>query len=253
MSRLDHPLISDLQAVLLVGGKGTRLRSVVGDRPKALAEVAGRPFIDWLLLGLHDRGVRRALLCTGYLGYQIEDHLRTLSLDGLQIAYSLETAPLGTGGALRQALPLFASDPVLVLNGDSWCDADFERFLEWHVSAASTASLLLVHVSDTSRHGFVDVGATGEIRCFKEKDPAGQPGWINAGIYLLARSTIAAIEPNKAVSLEHHVFPKLISQGLRGFCTSGAFIDIGTPGSYEQSQQFFQQRGERLTTRPVAQ
>jgi NDP-sugar pyrophosphorylase family protein len=246
MSRPGYPRVSDLQAVILAGGKGTRLRGVVDDKPKALAEVAGRPFIDWILLGLLDHGVRRVVFCTGYLGDHIEDHVRTLCVEGLEISYSPEANPLGTAGALRQALPLLDSDPLLVLNGDSWCDFRAVLFLNWHLSVRSRASLLLVRTSDTARYGSVEVAAKGRILRFREKDPAGQPGWINAGVYLLARSCVSGLEPNKPVSLEYEVFPRLIPEGLYGFCTTCSFIDIGTPESYRQSQEFFQKRHGRF-------
>jgi NDP-sugar pyrophosphorylase family protein len=230
-------------AAILAGGLGTRLRGVVADRPKVLAEVRGRPFLAFLLDQLRAAGVGRAVLCTGYRGEQVRAAFgdRHGSLD---LAYSQEPLPLGTGGALRRALPLLPSDPILVLNGDSFCDADLEGFWNWHLSQRAAASLLLVRVPDTARYGRVQVQEDGRVLRFEEKADAGGPGWINAGIYLLRRSLVLEVPQGCTVSLERELFPAWIGRGLCGHASAGRFLDIGTPESYALAEQFFGERGD---------
>jgi len=236
--------LSRLSAAILAGGPGTRLRSVVADRPKCLAPVRGRPFVAWILDQLAHAGVRDAVLCTGYMADMMQATLRS-SHGPVQLRYSRETSPLGTGGALRQALSMLNSDPVLVLNGDSYCDVDLVAFFNFHDAHAASATLALTQVSDVSRYGHVVVDAQHRVREFVEKsashDPFAPPlaGWINAGVYLLSRPFIASVPQNIAVSLERETFPSAISAGLHAFRGTGRFIDIGTPDSYAAAEAFF--------------
>lgn len=219
--------LADVTAAVLVGGLGTRLRSVVTDRPKALAEVRGRPFLAYLLDQLADSGVRRVVLCTGYRGEQIR---RTFGegYGGLHLVYSQEPWPLGTGGALRRALPLFDADVVLVMNGDSYCEAALSGFWEGYRGRATTGALVLTRVWDASPYGRV-VLRGDRVVGFEEKRADGGPGWVNAGIYLLRRQVMETIAPAEMVSLEKEVLPGLVAQGLYGHRSRGRFIDIGTP------------------------
>jgi NDP-sugar pyrophosphorylase family protein len=229
MSQLAHAT-----AVILAGGLGTRLRSVVADRPKVLAEVEGRPFVTHLLDQLADARCRRVVLCTGYLGEQVEAAIGPI-YRGLRVSYSRETQPLGTGGALRLALQHIESPDLLVLNGDSYCAADLEAFAVWHARRGSAASLLLAHVADTSRYGTVVLGAHDCIERFQEKGGSSGPGWINAGIYLLQRDLLFSVPPATSVSLERELFPMW---PLHGFRAEAAFIDIGVPSDYARAGAF---------------
>jgi NDP-sugar pyrophosphorylase family protein len=225
----------DTTAVVLAGGLGTRLRSVVTDRPKVLAEVAGQPFITHLLDQIFGTGCRRVVLCTGYLGEQVENTLGS-TYRGLRLTYSRETRPLGTGGALRLALGHVESPDLLVMNGDSYCAADLSEFLTWHLGQAFQASLLLAQVSETSRYGGVVIGQGNRIHTFQEKGASDGPGWINAGVYLLRRELVAGIPADTSVSLEREVFP---GWPLHGFPSEAAFIDIGIPADYARAERFF--------------
>ena len=223
--------MSALTAIILAGGLGTRLRSVVSDRPKVLAEVGGRPFVVRLLEQLTTAPVKNIVLCTGHLGEQVEATLGT-QYQSIPLTYSREESPLGTAGAIRRALPHVQSDPVLVLNGDSYCECDLAALIEFHRTHAARDTLCLRAVEDTSRYGRVGLDSQDRILAFDEKGVSGR-GWINAGIYLLARSTIENIPSGRAVSIERETFPRLLGQGLFGFRTRGTrFIDIGTPDSY---------------------
>lgn len=235
---------SRLTAAILAGGSGTRLRSAVADRPKCLAIVRGRPFLIWILTQLAAWGIRDAVLCTGYMADMMEGTLGS-SHGSLRIRYSREGTPMGTGGALRQALPMLESDPVLVLNGDSYCQVDLAAMLGFHEDRLSAATLLLIQVPNISRYGHVVIDDRDRVTQFAEKcsprDLSAPPpsGWINAGVYLLSRAFIASIPPGRAVSVEKEIFPSAINGGLHGFRGHGRFIDIGTPDSYAAAEKFF--------------
>ena len=222
---------SDVTALILAGGMGTRLRDVVSDRPKVLAEVNGRPFLSFLLDMLADSGLSRVVLCTGYMASQVKESFGG-RYKNMALAYSEEGSPSGTGGALRLALPLADSDPLLVMNGDSYCNADLQQFFQQHVRANSRASLLLTGLEETSRYGTVKTDETGVVTSFIEKGEAAGPGLINAGIYLIAREVIQSIPASVTASLERELFPCLIGNGLHGFFQDSEFIDIGIPSDY---------------------
>ena len=226
-----------LEAAVLAGGLGTRLRSSVADRPKVLAEVLGRPFLAFLLDQLERAGVRRAVLCTGYLGEQVEAALGKRH-GGLELAYSREARPLGTGGAVRLALEHLSGNPVLVLNGDSYVDADLAELARVHRENDPAGTLLLKHVEDAGRYGRIERDGSGRVRAFREKTSLGA-GWINAGVYVLDRALLKSIPRGEVVSLEQDILPVWVSKGLGACETGGRFIDIGTPEAYAAAERFF--------------
>lgn len=228
-------------AAILAGGFGTRLKSALSDTPKALAGIHGRPFLAYQFDQLAAAGAQDVVLCTGYLSDQIRDRFRD-SYGPLRIGYSPETMPLGTAGALRLALPLLTSDVILVLNGDSYCEADLRLFWDWHQRHQAPASLLTVKCEDAARYGRVSIDERGVVEGFEEKSRSG-PGWVNAGIYLISRALLSALPENQPVSLEREFFPQLVGRGLRGYCTSARFLDIGTPESYRVAEEFFAPAG----------
>lgn len=231
-------MLTGITAAILAGGLGTRLRSVVPDRPKVLAEVHGRPFLSYLLDRLGTAGIRRVVLLTGHRARQVRDTFGD-TYNGINLAYSEEPAPLGTAGAIRHALPLLTSDPVLVLNGDSFCDADLSLFFFWHSAQDRRGSLLLADVEDAARFGRVAIGEDERIVHFEEKDGRAEPGLINAGVYILSRGLIESIPVGTPTSVEREIFPSWISDGLHGYRVRGRFIDIGTPESYAAAEAFF--------------
>lgn len=224
-------------AAILAGGLGTRLRSVLADRPKVLAPVAGRHFISFLLDQLADAGLGDVVLCTGYKGDQVQEVFGS-RFRRLELRYSQESDPRGTGGALLDALPLLRSDSVLVLNGDSYCQTDIAAFLAWHRRKHSQASLVLTHVPDASGFGSVESDTDHHILRFGEKANSAA-GWINAGIYALSRDLIASIPQTDQVSLERECFPAWIANGMLGYSSGGRFLDIGTPDTLRAAQEFF--------------
>lgn len=234
---------ADVTAVILAGGLGTRLQPVVGDRPKGLATVAGRPFLAHLLGQLASQGIRRVVVSTGHGADQIRESLGT-AWGGTSIGYSHESQPLGTGGGLRLAAEGIAAPTLLVLNGDSFCRTDFAAVLDDFRRHGRKPTLLLVRVPDVSRYGRVECDAAGTIARFEEKAAASGPGWINAGVYVLDRMLVAGIPSGRAVSLEREVFPAWLAAGLRGYRCDADFLDIGTPESYARAAEFFAGPGE---------
>ena len=230
--------LSQVTALILAGGLGTRLRSRVADRPKVLAPVLGKPFLSYLLDRLQISGIQKVILCIGYLGEQIQETYGS-SYQNIELYYSQETSLLGTGGALRLALPLISTPTVLILNGDSFYDANLNDFYQWHLAQTSNASLTLTQVPDTARYGRVQLNESSQITHFEEKGNTSGLGWINAGIYLVDRHLLTQIPENQVVSLERELFPNWIETGLYGYRTQGQFIDIGTPESYALAEQFF--------------
>lgn len=226
-------------AVILAGGLGTRLRSVVADKPKALASVSGRPFLEYVFDQLVEAGIKNAVICVGHLAEQIESHFGN-TYRGIAISYSREKSLLGTAGALRYALELIKTDHLLILNGDSYTKFSFEDFARFHFAKGAKASMLLTRVPDARRYGQVKLDAQQHILSFEEKGLGEENGWINAGVYLTHRSLIQKLPLGRNMSLEREVFPQWIGPDFCGHCAQEAvFIDIGTPQSFAQAQELF--------------
>jgi D-glycero-alpha-D-manno-heptose 1-phosphate guanylyltransferase len=234
--------LASITVAILAGGLGTRLRPAVADRPKVLAEVGGRPFLTYLLDRLIRAGGRRVVLCTGHLGEQISRRLGE-RYGSLRLAYSQEPTPLDTGGALRHALPLLVSDPVLVLNGDSICALDLAGLVARHRAGRSLLTLGLVRVAEGARYGQVVLDRAGRIAAFGEKARTG-PGWVSAGVYAVGRRVLAGLPAGERVSLERELFPSLVGRGLAGYAGAAELLDIGTPESYARAEAVLAGWGE---------
>ena len=234
-----------VEAVLLAGGAGTRLRAVSGGLPKALCQVAGQPFVAHLLRQIRAAGVARCVLCTGYGGGQVEATLGT-SFDGsLRLDYSREPAPLGTAGALRYALHRLAAPRLLILNADSYVRTSLAKFVDWHRGRPFPAALIAVRVGDASAFGRLRIDpATQLVTSFDEKPAAAGPAWVNAGVYLLPRSALPDIPPGRPVSLERRMLPAWAAQGRLGACRVDTdFADIGTPGRLARARELMARIG----------
>ncbi len=230
--------------VVLAGGLGTRIRGVLGDTPKVLAPINGRPFLDHLLDHLATLGAGRAVLSLGVGATMVETHLAA-SKPPLPVVSVVEPAPLGTGGALRHALPSLNGDPVMVMNGDTWLEADFAAFLADHDRAGKAVSLLCVAVDDISRYGRVELDGEGTVTCFAEKDPSRTGGGlINGGAVLLSRAALTRLAATTGPSLERDFLGELPAGWIHGWHARGAgFIDIGTPDSLAQAGDVLPGRG----------
>jgi D-glycero-alpha-D-manno-heptose 1-phosphate guanylyltransferase len=224
-----------VRAFVLCGGAGTRLRPVLADRPKAMALVSGTPFLQLLLDRLKSQGVGDVILGTGYMAERIERYFGSGNELAMRIRYSREHQPLGTGGALKLAEPLI-SDPVLVLNGDSYVEWSLVPMLELFAAKNADVVVVLQAVADVSRYGSVALDHHGRITQFIEKGVRGGPGLINAGIYLLRKEIVRDLPEGQAISLEREVFPSLLHRQVYGLVCHGLFIDIGIPDDLRQAQ-----------------
>ena len=239
MSNNAIPDIAEITGVILAGGKGSRLSSAVSDRPKVLAEICGRPFLTFLLDQLVSAGLKQVILCTGYMAEEIRKEIGA-SYKSLQIIHSPEYTPLGTAGAARNALKHLRSDMLILMNGDSFCEVDFNAYWQWYFKKDREAALLLTHVENSKRYGKVAIAADEAILSFQEKDQNSNEYLINAGIYIFHKELLTSIPPERFYSLEHDFLPNIIGSGIYGYCCHGNFIDIGTPESYRFAEDFFQ-------------
>lgn len=228
-----------MQAVILAGGLGTRLRSVVHDRNKVVAPVAGRPFIAFLIDELTQAGINEIIICSGHKGQDLINRLATNNIKA-KLSFSREHRPMGTAGALRHAAHFMTSDTVLVLNGDSHCNLDLRTLIQKHQSTDAVVTLAAVWVPDVLRYGHLEIDVNGKITAFIEKQQKKGGGYINGGIYIIERRLIETIPENQLVSLETDMFPCWIRLGIQTYLSKGPFIDIGTPESYLSAQSYFQ-------------
>ena len=218
--------------LILSGGFGTRIRAAIGSVPKVMAPIHGTPFIAYLLSFLSQQNMKDVVLCTGYLGTQLLEYCGDGSRFGLNLKYSEEPVPLGTGGAIKFAEKLINSDSFIVLNGDSFMpEISLPNLLSFHLNKNSSATLTLTEVTDKERYGAVVIGKDKSILRFQEKNDKGN-GLINAGIYVFNKGFLDEIPVGRAVSLETDILPEWLKKRSYGYVTNGPFIDIGTVESY---------------------
>jgi D-glycero-alpha-D-manno-heptose 1-phosphate guanylyltransferase len=224
------------EAVILCGGLGTRLRSVVADVPKPMAVVAGRPFLEYLLGYLRREGVRTAILSVGYKRDVISDHFGS-GWNGMEIRYAVEEAPMGTGGGARLGLALASSEHVLLLNGDSFLPAPLCALAD--ATAEASIAMTVRREEDTERYGLCIFDEDSRLRGFSP-GIAGQPGYINAGVYALKRTIFDDVGlPNAPFSFEQQFLAShAIQLGTKVVVQTAPFIDIGVPESFALAQTF---------------
>ena len=226
----------DAKAVLLVGGLGTRLRSVVASAPKALASVGDRPFLELLVRQLRHQSIRHLVMCTGYLAEEIEKELGEGREWDVTIEYSKEPYPMGTAGAVKFAEPLLRNvSDFLVMNGDSFMEIDFQKLINFHRKSGGIATMAVLRMKNEMRYGTVQVTSGGRVSGFTEKSDGDLNGSVNAGIYVFNRRIFDHI-PEGPASLERDIFPKLLDHGVYASKQHGVFIDIGTPEDYARAQ-----------------
>jgi len=225
-----------MKAFVLAGGLGTRLKPRFGDLPKPLAPIGGRPFLVRQLEWLRARGVRRAVILAGYGADQVREALGDGAALGLELEYSVEPEPLGTGGALRLAAR-FVDGPALVVNGDTLGECEPWRLERDRWEQGALGAVALYRVEDARERGRVEHEA-GRVVRFVEKDAAFRgAAWVNGGQYAFSPDLWRAL-PEGASSLERDVLPALAARGrLRGCEVEGRFWDIGTPEDYERAER----------------
>jgi D-glycero-alpha-D-manno-heptose 1-phosphate guanylyltransferase len=239
-----------MEAIVLAGGEGRRLRAVVSDLPKPMADVAGRPFLWWLMKRLEQQQVRRVILSVGYKADAIQSYFGNV-FSGIELAYSVETEPLGTGGAIRLALEKARETQVVVLNGDTYADADLQGLSGRFESSLSDLAVTVTHVNDVARYGGVVIDQkTNTIVGFNEKQGTAA-GYINAGIYCLRRDIFTRYAVSAKFSFERDFLAKQLAV-LRpvAFADVRAFIDIGVPADYALAQTVIPELAEKLPHDP---
>jgi D-glycero-alpha-D-manno-heptose 1-phosphate guanylyltransferase len=222
-----------MEAIVLAGGLGTRLREVVPNLPKPMAPVAGRPFLELLLATLACKGFTRVVLSLGFMAEKITGHFGK-SYAGVELVYEVESQPLGTGGAIRAAMGRCLADHVFIFNGDTYLDletASLERL--WQANRHPV--IVVRKVPDAARYGRVEL-CEGRIHAFLEKGSPG-PGLINAGCYVLPKHVLDGFPLGQPFSLEADFFTQVLHRmPFDGFITQGRFIDIGVPDDYRLAQ-----------------
>ena len=222
-----------MQALVLAGGEGTRLRPLTLTTPKPVMPLAGRPFLSFMLDWVHSHGVEEVILSCGFMSDEVKSVLGDI-YDGMRLRHVTEVEPLGTAGPVRLAYDEgLLEERLLVLNGDVLTDIDLTAELARHVHAGARVTLALYPVDDTSSYGVVPTADDGQVTEFIEKGGGEAPtNRINAGAYVIEREVIDSIPAGRAVSFEREVFPSLIGNGLYGYDAAGYWIDIGTPERY---------------------
>lgn len=228
------------EVIILAGGFGTRLRTVVSDMPKPMAPINDEPFLNYIFLYLKHFGITHAVLSTGYLSEKISDYYKNDYL-GIKISYTKEETPLGTGGGIRLAMEQCKTKNVLVLNGDSFFDVNLKLYFNQHTSLKSDCSLALRKVENAARYGTIKLSSMSVIKIFKEKDGVEKEGLINGGVYILNRELfLSKTEVNMPFSIEKDFYEKRINElNIFGFEHQGYFIDIGIPEDYKKAQDDF--------------
>jgi mannose-1-phosphate guanylyltransferase len=224
-------------AIILCGGAGVRLREITGYAPKAMAGISERPFLELLLRQLRRHGYSRVILAVGYRREVIIRHFGGEAC-GLKLIYSSETRPLGTGGAIRNAVDHLDSDVALIMNGDSYTDVNLDVFLERHRESKADVSLVLSPPDGRDDCGTVRVEEDGSVSSFTEKQGSPEAKYINAGVYLLPQWLLRNIPQRVNVSLEQDLMALWLEEGrhVHGFISLSRCIDIGTPERYRAAQ-----------------
>jgi NDP-sugar pyrophosphorylase family protein len=250
-----------MQALILAGGLGTRLRAVVNDRPKPMASIengsagSAKPFLEYQLEFLKSHRITHMIFCVGHLHQHIQKYFGNGSQWGVRIDYSIEEKLLGTGGAIKHA-ENYLNGTFLALNGDSFFGIDLGELIQFHLDKKAKmqqgdylGTIALTEVQEATGYGLVTLNRDHRILNFAEKS-AGRSAessgsnWVNAGIYILEPETLNFIPPSRKVSIERETFPSVLKSGryLGGYCRAGFFVDIGTPAGYRQFRSYVKER-----------
>jgi len=226
-----------VDAIILAGGLGTRLRGVIGNLPKTLAPIKGKPFLDIILNRLNNYSfIGHVVIAVGYMGDKIRSEYAGSHRYCFEIRFSEEKELLGTGGALKKSIKYATTEDVIALNGDYYVDVDLVDLYRYHCDRAADFTMVVSEVDDMRRFGGVTMDGAGKITGYAEKggyNEAGPlPGAVNAGVYLFQRRVFDAVPNSVPLSLERELFPGFISKNFYGYVSKGMFIDIGTPESY---------------------
>jgi mannose-1-phosphate guanylyltransferase len=244
-----------MQAIVLVGGEGTRLRPLTTDVPKPALTLVDRPFLAYMVEWLGAHGVTEVVLACGFLPDVLQEALGEGEHEGVRLRYVVEPERRGTAGAIRYAADQLGDalqDRFLALNGDVLTDLDLTALRRSHEELGARGTLALYRVDDCAAYGLVSVDADGWVGDFAEKTGEPVPGEVNAGAYVLERSVLELIPPGREVSIEREVFPRLVGEGLAALCLEGYWMDIGTPERYLQATWDILEGRVETEVRPTA-
>ncbi len=228
-----------MEAIILAGGLGTRLKGIVDDVPKSMALINGHPFLEYLMNYLTGQGIKRVVLSVGHKRELIESFFKD-QYKGISITYAVEDEPLGTGGGILNAFSKVESDLAFTMNGDSLFRIDFNAMMKRHIESLSDITLSLKYLDDTARFGTVRFDETYRITGFDEKNPDSGEGYINGGIYLLNKGFLENAKFPPVFSIEKDCFEKHYNKSrIFGYLSRGYFLDIGIPEDYQKAQDEF--------------
>ncbi|MDA2925948.1 sugar phosphate nucleotidyltransferase [Acidobacteria bacterium AH-259-G07] len=225
------------ELLLLAGGEGKRLQPVLGAKAKVMADVTGLPFLFHLLLHLRKGGVRRVVLALGHFHEQVLAYLASEPPEGLEIVPVIEPTPLGTAGAIRNALVTLQSDPALVMNGDTLVQIPLKSLLTFHQKRKAVITIAAGYTREAGRYGSIEMDRRRQVIRFVEKG-GDHSGYVNVGVYVIARAVIEKIPCNRPVSWEREILPQYVGEDLYAYSGKFPFLDIGTPSSYRRAQSF---------------
>ncbi|MBI4309478.1 MAG: NTP transferase domain-containing protein [Candidatus Omnitrophica bacterium] len=228
--------LTNTDIVILAGGLGRRLSAVTGGKQKVLARINGKPFLSLLIEYIASQGGRRFILCTGHGAGQVEEHIVGAHPE-LEILFSREEEPLGTGGAIKKGASLVNSDQFLAMNGDCFCVIDYNRLIEFHRACKAQATLAITRVEDAREYGTIEIDTHKHISAFKEKQPQAVSAFINTGTYCFDRNVFGLVVTPAKFSIEYDFFPHLVGHNFFAFEVENKFIDIGTPERYAWAQE----------------
>jgi len=228
-----------MKALILAGGFGTRLKEVISDRPKVMAPVNGKPFLEHVIQLLRRNGFTEIVISLGYLGDYIKAYFGDGTNFGVKIEYAVEDFPMGTAGAVRNARN-FLKESFLVVNGDTYIDTDISQLVDYHNLKKSQATITLVKRNKASDWGWVLLNKSGKVRAFIEKPKEDKSGWVSGGYYVFNPKIIQYIKEGVKYSIEKQLFPILVKEKkLQGYPLSEDFMEIGKPENYEKVKEYF--------------
>jgi len=228
-----------MKALILAGGFGTRLKEVISDRPKVMAPINGKPFLEFVIQLLRKNGIKEIVISLGYLGDYIKAYFGDGTNFGVKIEYAVEDFPLGTAGAIKNA-QAFLRETFLVINGDTYIDTDIFKIVDYHILKKSLATITLVKRNKASDWGWVSLNKSGRVRAFIEKPKEDKSGWVSGGYYIFDPKIIKYIEKGKKCSIEKQLFPILVKKKiLQGYVLNEDFMEIGKPENYEKVKEYF--------------
>jgi D-glycero-alpha-D-manno-heptose 1-phosphate guanylyltransferase len=235
-------MIKEIDVFILCGGEGKRLKKISGRVPKPMACIGRKVFLDILIDYLRGFGFKRIILGIGYQAQFIRKYYKKHKIPGLEIIFSEENKPLGTGGAVKKAKRLIKSESFLVLNGDTFSKFNAKKFIRFYQQKQARLLILLRKAKASKDYGSITTDRQSRIISFNEKSASTHGNFVNGGVYLFSKGVFPEMPKQARFSLEYDFFPRMIGKGFYGYKESGFFIDIGTPERYLSAKKYLLKR-----------